>query len=59
MVGLGGTQETRDGATQTFSDSAWHYVSVTGTFSNAHTSVRGLVRGSGKVRYDADLMRLW
>ncbi len=59
MVGLGGTQETRDSATQTFSDSLWHYVSVTGTFSYAHTSVRGLVRGSGKVKYDIDLTRLW
>lgn len=59
MVGLGGTQETRDGATQTSSDTLWHYVSVTGTFSNAHTSVRGMVRGSGKIKYDIDWTKLW
>ena len=59
LVGLGGTQETFTGTTWTFSDSNWHYVSVTGTFSYPHTSVRGLVRGDGKIRYDVDLTRAW
>jgi len=27
--------------------------------SYAHTNVRGLVRGSGKIRYDVDLTKLW
>jgi len=59
LNGLGGTTETYDSPTYTFSDSAWHYVSVTGTFNSPHSSVRGLVRGSGKIRYDVDLTKLW
>lgn len=59
MVGLGGTQETFSGTTWTFSDSNWHYVAVTGTFSYAHTQVRGMVYGSGKIKYDVDLTKAW
>ena len=59
MIGLGGTQETFSGTTWTFSDSNWHYLSVTGTFSYAHASVRGMVYGSGKIKYDIDLTKAW
>ncbi|MBA3877994.1 MAG: hypothetical protein C0498_13935 [Anaerolinea sp.] len=59
MIGLGGTQETFTGTTWTFSDSNWHYVGVTGTFSYAHASVRGMVYGSGKIKYDIDLTKAW
>lgn len=59
LSGIGGTTETYDSTTYTFSDSAWHYVSVSGAMSDAHSSVRGMVRGSGKVKFDVDWTSLW
>ncbi|MBA3877727.1 MAG: hypothetical protein C0498_12535 [Anaerolinea sp.] len=59
LVGLGGTQETFSGTTWTFSGSNWRYLSVAGTFSYPHTSVRGMVYGSGKIRNEVDLTKAW
>ncbi len=56
---IGGTAETYDSATYTFTDRGWHYVSVSHAMNYAHTSVRGLVRGSGKVKFDVDWTSLW
>lgn len=59
LVGIGGTSETYDGSALTVSDSFWRQISVSHALASGHTSVRGMVRGSGNVKFDMDLANLW